>query len=820
MIRNYLKISLRNLKRHKLYSFINIAGLSVGLTVCILILMYVQFQWSFDQFNTKSDRIYRAWVKESYASGEKHFNVATPVPLGPTLKQNIPEVDAVTRIYAFNDVVKTESDQQETPESVMMVDPAFLKIFDFNLVRGDKNTVFGKPNSVVITPDIAKQFFGKQDPIQKTLSIKTGDKITNFVVTGIIKAPPANSSLQFQILIPFSNASAFFNQRFQHSWFNVSVETYVLLNKDITPTQLTGKLAAMMKQTLGEDYNRSHYTVGLQPLSDIHLNITYPTAIASVTNPVYSYILAVIALLILAIACINFMTLAISRSVFRGKEVGIRKTIGAERKQLITQFWGEAFLVTVIGLAVSSILATLFLPLFNQLAGTRLVLAFSWQTLLIIGGSALLISLIAGIYPALIISGLRPSEVLKGKVKITGNNSFFRKGMIVFQFALSIILIIGTIIINQQMEYVRTTDLGYKKDELVVLPSGFKPGPNTPVSKVFQDAQRRKQLLETKLKSISGIQEISASIYTPVQSSGWFNADFTDNQGQRHDFHFNVVDANFLSTIDAKMVEGHFFSKKNTSDEHRGIVVNEALVKRFGWKNPIGKRLPGPRFKNHQVIGVISDFHYQSLHTSIEPLVLAMNPDLIFSGIENISAVYPPSARYIIRLHTDNIPATMDRLKQVWKEIAPAVPFEYTFVDTALDNQYRQEERLGNIVMWGSLLAIVLACLGLFGLSVFSAQQRTKEIGIRKVLGSSVARIVVLLSKDFLALVGMGFMIAIPVAWFVMNRWLENFAYHINIGLGIFLLAGAIALLIALATVSWQSIRAAVANPVESLHNE
>ncbi|HKI43931.1 MAG TPA: ABC transporter permease [Balneolales bacterium] len=820
MIRNYFKIALRNLKRHKLYSFINIAGLSVGLTVCILILMYVQFQLSFDQFNSKSNRIYRAWEKESYASGEKHFNVATPVPLGPTLKQDIPEVEAVTRLYAFNDVVKSSNDQQATPEPVMMVDPSFLKIFDFNLLRGNKNTVFDKPNSVVITPEIAKQFFGQRDPIEQTLSIKTGDKVTNFVVSGIIKAPPANSSLQFQILIPFSNVSLFFNQRNQHSWFNVSVETYVLLNKGVTPEQLTGKLAAMMKQTLGDDYSRSHYTVGLQPLTDIHLNIKYPEAIALVSNPVYSYILAVIALLILAIVCINFMTLSISRSAFRGKEVGIRKTIGAERRQLMMQFWGEAFLVTVIGLAVSCVLATLFLPLFNQLAGIRLVLSFSWQTILIIGGSALLISLISGIYPALIISGLHPSEVLKGKIKIAGNKSFFRRGMIVLQFALSIVLIIGTIIINQQMEYVRTTDLGYKKDELVVLPSGFKPGPNTPVSKVFEEAQRRKQLLETRLNSIRGIREISACIYTPAQSSGWFNADFTDNQGQRYDFHFNVVDANFLSTIDAKMVEGRFFSKQNTSDEHRGIVVNEALVRQFGWKNPIGKRLPGPRFKNHQVIGVISDFHYQSLHTSIKPLVLIMNPDLIFSGIENISAVYPPSARYIIRLHTDNMPATITQLKQAWKEVAPAVPFEYTFVDNTLDNQYRQEEQLGNIVMWGSLLAIILACLGLFGLSVFSAQQRTKEIGIRKVLGSSVAKIVVLLSKDFLKLVGIGFLIAIPVAWFAMNRWLENFAYHIHIGPGIFLLAGAIALLIALATVSWQSIRAAIEDPVNSLRNE
>lgn len=826
MFKNYLKIALRNLLRNKLYSFINIVGLAVGLSVCILILLYVQFEWSFDTFNTKSDRIYRAWINIITSDGQSHRGAITPLPLGQALKENIPGVEATTRLYAFQDLVKTQSDAEGHPGQFMMADPAFFKIFDFKLLQGDKSTVFSSPNSIVLTPEMARRFFGKKDPLQQTLSIKIGEQYRDFSVTGIVETPPANSSIQYQMLMPFSNGRYMFPE-LRHSWFpKIYSTTYVLFQKGVQPNQMTGKLDDLVRQELGDQYRKGSYTIGFQPLTDIHLDTRYGEVIANVTNPAYAYILAVIALLVLVIACINFITLSVSQSTSRAKEIGIRKTIGAERRNLMFQLWGEALLITIFALALGVILSELFLPHFNQLTDTTLSLNFTWLKLLSITGMAFLVSLMVGVYPALVLSGLSPNEILRGKLKPlngTGRQDHFHKGMVIFQFTLSMALIIATFIVHSQMNYVRTTNLGYNKDELVVLPSGLSrlSGRGSSQSGSLVDKSRmRRRLLESKSQSIPGVRNISATIFTPVQLSGWYNIGFKDDQGQQQELHFNIIDMHFLSTMGIKLVKGRDFSESNISDQQNGIIVNEALVKHFGWKDPIGKRLPGPDFEDHQIIGVVQDFHYQSLYTPIEPLVLAMNPELILGGINRIILLTSPQPRYLIRLHSDNLPATMNQLKKVWSEVSPGTPFDYTFVDVVLDQQYRQSEHFSEIVTTGSILAIILACLGLFGLTSLMVVRRTKEIGIRKVVGASVTGVVILLSRDFLKLVGIGFLIAVPVAWYAMHRWLQNFAYRIHIGVGIFVLAGILAMVIALITVGWQAMRAARANPVEALRYE
>lgn len=820
MLRNYLKIAFRNLSKHKGYSFINIAGLSVGIASCILIALYVHNEWTFDQFHSRSDRIYRAWVREQYDNGDTYFNVATPLPLGPALEDNIPEAEVVTRVYGFTNLIRTSNDPQDQPEQIMMVDPSFFKIFDFNLLIGDKQTVFSTPGSVVLTTETARLLFGDRDPMQQTLSIKLGDQYKDFRVTGIIQAAPSNSSLQFGILIPFANAGELFTQEARDSWFNVFAETYVLLQENEPPDRLSGKLTAMMRQVLGDRYEESQYRVGFQPLKDIHLDTNYPTGLAKVSSPVYSYILSAIALLILAIACINFMTLSISRSTARAREVGVRKSVGAGRRHIMYQFWGEALLMTVLAFVLGVTLSELLLPFFNNLSGTVLELRYTWQAFFFFAGMILLVSFVSGIYPALVLSGFRPAEVLKGKLRMTGDQSFFRQSMVVFQFTLSIILMIGTLIVHKQMEYVRTTDLGYQKNQLLVLQSGISAGPKIPLGAVVEQGFRRKKMLESKLQSLSSVKHLSVSVFTPVQSAGWFNASFEDEQGQRQDFHFNIIDANFLNTMGIELVKGRGFSEKNISDQQRGLLVNEALVSHFGWKDPIGKRLPGSAFKDHEIIGVVRDFNYQSLHTAIEPLVLAMNPDLIFSGINNISINDAPTPRFTMSLQTGNLPATMDRLKNIWSEVAPGTPFDYTFVDAALDNQYRQEERLSKIVASGSILAIVIACLGLFGLATLAVVRRTKEIGIRKVLGASMGNVVLLVNKEFMRLIFIAFCIAGPAAWLVMHQWLKDFAYQATIGVEIFLVAGIVTFVVALVTVSWQSVQATLIDPVESLRSE
>lgn len=826
MLKNYFKIALRNLRRNKLFSFINISGLAVGLSVCILILFYVRFERSFDQFNTKENRIYRVWTRMKTPEGQTHLSAASPMPLGKALKENIPGVVAYTRLYVFQDLVKTTADVEGHPGRIMMADPDFFRIFDFKLLRGNRKTVFSKPNSIVLTPGMASRFFGKKDPLQQTLSVKLGNHYQEFDVTGIIQKSPANSSLKYSMLIPFSNARYMFSERMRHSWSLIFGSTYILFQNRIQPGQLTGKLNAMIRQEQGSHYRKGSFSLGFQPLSDVHLDTKYPQVIAEVTNPVYAYILAVIALLVLAIACINFITLSVSQSTSRAREVGIRKTIGAERKHLMLQSWGEAFLITAIAMCLGIVLSLITLPLFNRLTGIVLTFRFTWFIPLTFFGLTFLVSLIVGIYPALILSGMHPGEILRGKltpIMHGENKGYFYKSMVVFQFILSLTLIIATFIVHSQMNYIQTTNLGYNKNELVVLPAGFSSqpgGPGTHIDSLVDKSRIRRDLLRTKLQSQNGIENISATVFTPVQSLGWYDIGFKDNQGHEQYVHFNVIDENFLSTMGIKLVKGHGFSRNDISDQQDGIIVNQILVKQFGWKHPIGKRLPGSEFGNNQVIGVVKDFHYESLYKPIKPLVLAMNPRPILSGVNWMVMHSPPQPRYMIRLHSGNLPATMSRIRKTWTKIVPGSPFKYSFVDAALDRQYRQSERFSEIVTTGSILAIILACLGLFGLSSLLVVRRTKEIGIRKVLGASVTGIVVLLSEDFLKLVGIGFLIAVPIAWYAMHRWLENFAYHIHIGVWTFVLAGLLAMVIALLTVSWQSIKAAVANPVESLRNE
>ncbi len=820
MLKNYIKIAIRNLTKHKVYSVINIFGLAVGIACCVLIGLYVQNEWSYDEFHSNSDRLYRTWVHEDYGNNEIYFNSVTPIVLKPTLQENIPEVESVSRFHNFNNLVKKPDDSEAQSETLSMVDPSFFSMFDFPLLKGNTETVFSNPGSVVITKETAERYFGDSNALQKTMSIRIGENFEEFTVTGVIENPPNNSSIQFQFLIPFSNSSSMYSERAHTSWFNVSPETYVFLQEGTEAASLDSKLKAMMQGVLGDRYSESNYTVGLQPITDIHLNTQIPTGIAPVSDPTYSYILGAIALLILLIACVNFMTLSISRSTSRAKEVGIRKTIGAIRQHLMYQFWGEALLMTVLAFAFGIFMAEMLLPYFNALSGKSLQLAFSVDAVLFMTGATVLISLISGIYPALILSGFKPVEVLKGRLNLSADKNLFRQSMVVFQFTLSIALIAGTLIINDQLDYVRSKDLGFEKDQIVVLNTDIQPGPNNPMMKVIEQSNQVTDRIRSEVGSNSDIAGVSMAVYTPVQQGGWINADFRESDGRKRDFNFNIVDHQFLDTYQIDIVDGRDFSEANTSDARRAIIVNQALVHDYGWENPIGQRLPGLNFEDHEIIGVVENFHYMSLHTEVEPLVLAINPSIPFSGIDNIGFTASPSPRISLRISSGDIPATMDFLEKTWGSTVSGAPFNYTFVDQAVDNQYRQEEQLSEIVMFGSGLAIVIACLGLFGLASLMIVRRTKEIGVRKVLGASSSNIVMLVNKEFTKLVAIAFVIASPIAWYGMQQWLQDFAYRIEIGIGVFLLSGLIALAIAWITVSYQSIKATLINPVDSLRSE
>lgn len=818
MLKNYLKIAVRNLSNDKLYSVINIFGLAVGIACCILIGLYVQNEWSFDQFHSKSDRIYRAWEKERRHDGSEALNSATPVPLGQALQDNIPEVEQTAYLYQTSNLVQTSNRADALNQQMIVTDASFFNIFDFKLLRGNPSKVFKNPQSVVITRETARRFFGSEEPMQKTLKIRLGSKFYNFTVTGIIAKAPSNSSLKYYMLLPKENLKHLLPQKQLHSWFNIFGTTYVLLQKDPDPSQLKSKLSSMVKSILGKDvYRQTQFTIGLQPLTDIHHNTDFPKGLATVSDPAYAYILGAIALLILLIACVNFMTLSISKSSSRAQEVGVRKTLGALRQHLMYQFWGEALLMTLLALGLGITFAEILLPFFNELSGTSLQFHYTSLSVAAMLGGVLLISLIAGIYPAFILSGYRPVQVLKGRLSLSADKSLFRKTMVVLQFALSIALIIGTLIVHKQLNYVQNKDLGYQKNKIVVINSEL---PAAVGEQLIEQAFQRKRLLQNKLNSTTDVSDLAVSSYTPNQMAGWFRLGFRDDQDKERKIHGNIVDADFIPTLGIKVLKGRNFSNENPSDKQHAIIVNQALVDYFGWKHPIGQHLPGPKFRDHEVIGVVENFNYESLHTPVEPLAMAMSPKLLFSGVNNMSISNSPSPRYSLKISSSNLSATMSHIKQGWRQIAPGTPFEYTFVDQALDSQYRQEQRLSKIVTSGSVLAIVIACLGLFGLASLMIARRTKEIGVRKVLGASSSSIVLLVNKEFTKLVAVAFVIAVPIAWYAMQQWLQDFAYRIDIGAGIFLMAGLAALVIAWFTVSYQSVKATLINPVESLKSE
>tara|TARA_R100001143_G_scaffold63450_1_gene70540 strand:- start:4162 stop:6642 length:2481 start_codon:yes stop_codon:yes gene_type:complete len=826
MLKNYFKIAFRNLFKNKVYSFINIFGLAVGIACCLLIGLYVYNEWSYDEFHSKSDRLYRAWVHEDYGNDEIYFNSVTPPILASTLENNIPEIEKTSRLINFSNLVKRPAQSESVSETITMADPAFFEMFDFNRTRGDVTSFFNNPGTVVISEQTALQFFGEDDPIQQTLSIQIGDAFNDFTVVAVAEDSPLNSSIQFDILIPFSNDTKIYNPGALTNWFSVSVETYVLLKENSQIDEIDNKIQSMMVTELGNRYGDElsesdlTYTVGLQPITDIHLNTDIPEGIASVSDPIYSYILSAIALLILLIACVNFMTLSISRSTARAKEVGIRKTIGAARSNLMVQFWGEALLMTFFALFAGILLAELLLPQFNALSGTELQLRLSGNIVFLFVSVAVAISLVAGIYPALILSGFKPVEVLKGRLNLSGDKNLFRQTMVVFQFTLSIALIAGTMIISKQLDHMRSADLGYQKEQVIVLSTDFNAGPGTPISKTIEDASLLKERLEAELAGTPGIDLFSLSTFTPVQSGGWINADYRDQNDRKRYFNFNIVDHSFLDTYGINIISGRDFSIDNPSDQRRAILINQAMADDYGWENPIGQRLPGANFEDHEIIGLVENFHFESLHTDVKPLALTINPSILFSGIENIGFSASPTPRISLRFTTQDLPALMNQIEESWTLTAAGSPFNYTFVDQAVDSQYRQEERLSQIVFFGSTLAIIIACLGLFGLASLMIIRRTKEIGVRKVLGASSQSILFLVNKEFTKLVAIAFGFAAPIAWYGMNNWLQDFAYRIDLGVGIFLLAGFVVLVVAWLTVSYQSIKAAVANPVDSLRSE
>ena len=795
MIKNYLTVAIRNIARNKTFSVINILGLAIGMACCILILLYVQDELSYDQHHEHADRIYRI-ATEADVAGTRTQAAITPFPMGPALVKNYPEVIDTVRFYKGDDPQISVEDQYGHlffEDNVLFTDANVFEVFNFSLSQGDIETAFLEPFSIVITEAVAQKYFGKQNPLGQTLTLF---KKASFKVTGVLKDTAYNTHLQFDFL-----ASPILRET---DWMNHEYYTYLLLGQNDSAWELEGKLPNFIEIHAGEQHKAAGITFKyfLQPLTDIHLHSYLEFEIGPNGDIRYFYSFFIIAFFVLVLACINFVSLSMARSATRSKEVGIRKVVGANRVQLIHQFMDESILLAVLALLFALVLVEVSLPAFNAFIQRELVLDYtrSWQVTLALLGIVLFAGLVSGIYPALFLSAFQPVEVLTSTLRRGLKISRSRKTLVVFQFVISIILIIGTVVVYHQADYIRNKKLGFDKEHVIVMPNPGK-----------QLTERYRSILSTYRNVLNTSRSVSvpgrqfpSNLFRPSSDSA-----YPDGLMMNH----LQVDHEFISTYGLELIEGRDFSKDIAGDKYGAFILNEAALRKFGWSSDGNRKLEwvypeGGKLKveaQGDVVGVVKDFHYKSLHHEIEPLIIMTGDWFEY---------------FAIRIRSDDIAGTLSFLKAQWKEIAPNKPFDYFFLDDDYDKLYRAEKQIGTLFGLFSILAILVASLGLFGLASFTAQRRIKEIGIRKVLGASVSNLVLMLSKEFALLVGTANLIAWPIAYYAMNRWLQDFAYRIDLGIWPFIWSGLLTLLIASTIVSYQAWKVARTNPVDALRYE
>lgn len=817
MFKNYLKLTFRHLFREKLYSVINIVGLSLGAAVAILLFLFVRNEWSYDTFHEDHEQLYRVWVRE-YVEGEEYFNTRTPFILGTELADNFPEVESLVQFFNGNNLVRQGTFLEQEP--TLVASPSFLEVFNFPLKAGLPATALDEPTDVVLTEEMAMKYFGEAAPVGKTIDIQMGGDWQQFQVSGIIEAPPPNSSIDYHILLPLALVDQLVSQRAQTSWTIVLSSTYVCLQEGTDPAALRAKVERHLLPLVPEGYGPGEYQVGFQPLADIHLNNEFPPAYATVSDWRYPYIMGVIGLLVLLLAGINYVTLAVGRSVARAKEVGVRKVTGATRGQLMRQFWSEALLVAALSVGVGVLVAELALPAFNQLADQRLVIEYNASTGLILAGLVLSIGLIAGAYPALVLSGFSPIRTLRGTVSKLGRDKHLvLRGLVGAQFVLSVGLIICTLVIREQMQYLQNKNLGYHESQQLILPYNDRPSNEKGLRDIYQEGVQKAELLEQQLAGVEDVVSLATSSHT-FGTPGWTKVDYRDPAtNQVREFSLLGMDEEFIPTMDIQLTAGRNFSRDIGTDAEKGVIINETFARRFGWEQYIDQPLPPP-FEGYRLVGITENFNYASLHTAVEPLMMVMDFFPIIRIISNVNYGDMPSPKITIRLDSEDLSGTVQQIKEAWTDVAPNQPFNFEFVDDALQAQYQSEQRLRKIVSAATILAILIAALGLFGIATLTTARRTKEIGVRKVFGATELDIVLLLNRSFTWLVLGATLLAAPLSWYLMQQWLSDFEYQAGVSPLLIVAAGLAALLIAWLAVSYQSFRAARRNPVEALRYE
>jgi putative ABC transport system permease protein len=800
MFRNYFKTAFRNLGKSKLYSAINIFGLTVGLAACLLIGVYINHELSYDKFNSNANRIVRATMEYSSA-GTVNTVATTGTKVGPQFKRIFPAVEDYVRTFISHNVVKTGDKIFDEPH-ILYADPAFFKIFSFHIVEGDAASALNEPDKIVITQSMAKKYFGDEDALNKTLT--SGGK--DLRVSAVCEDVPQNSQIKFDFVTQFLNLG---NGVKDETWWTANWITYFLLRDEKSIAQFQQQVVEYMNTAdvrtdaglQGKDYLTYH----LEPLTRVHLYSTLQgfEPNGSIT---YIYMFAMIALFILIIACANYTNLATAQSAGRTSEIGMRKVMGATKKQVFMQFIGESAVLVFIAAVFAFVLAVFLIPYFNSITGKQFTADILVQPMPIIALLlfAILVSFFAGLYPALVLSGMHMMKVLKKGFTFTGgSNNMLRKTLIIAQFGISVFLIIYTIIILQQMHYMQTKNLGYDKDHVLVLPIGGSMYNNI-------------QTLKDAFSQVRGVQSVTASYETP-ENVGWGDGITATDERGKHDISLNAmpVDLDFIKTMKMQLLAGRDFQQadfammdtsNNNANYHQVFIINETLAKKIGWtpQQSIGRNIENRA--TGAVVGVVKDFNFSSLHNPIGPLIMFLGRDF--------------SRDFTLRIDGNDVQNTLARIEMVWKQRISDRPFDYHFLDDDYSKLYQAEQRTSQLFGVAAALAIILACLGLFGLAAFTTVQRKKEIGIRRVLGANISNITVLVAKNFLQLVGIAILIAIPLAWWAGNNWLQDFAFRIPVQAYVFVVTAIATALIALCTVAYQVIKVSLANPVKSLRTE
>jgi putative ABC transport system permease protein len=793
MLKSYFKTAFRNLKRHWAFFFINVVGLAIGMTACFLIFLYVIFELSYDDFNKKANRIYRIASELTTSSGTNN-NYYTSGPMALNMKIDFPEVQSMVR-FQPNSILIRKGDVKFQEEQTLFADSSLFSIFDFHLLNGNAHTALREPFSIVLSKTAAKKYFGFSNPVGQIVEM-TGWRVPA-KVTGIMEDIPENSQIKADMFVSMTTISQNWNTEMDKNWRDFNCISYVLLKPGAKAEILQGKLSAFLQRHYGQEMkaNQLYYKLFLEPLKKVYLHSRFSGMVTGNMN--YVYIFSVIALFILLIGSINFINLTTARATERAREVGIRKLIGASRKELAKQFLGESLLHCLAAFFFSIIVSYFLLPLFNQLAGKTISRGIFTNTqnipaLLLL---AVLIGIAAGIYPAVILSSYRPVLVLKGRFASGGKGVFLRRLLVITQFTISIILISGTIVVYRQLHYMRSKDLGFNKDQTMIITTN-----GDPAAPAFKE-------------QISSLIKVSSTTFSNRIPGGDYDISLTEVENKSGEMQSMVIgsligDFAFTNQYQLKLLAGRGFSKDFETDSAKSIILNETAVKSFGYSSP--EQAIGKTFvqwgDTGKIIGVVKDFNFNSLQYGVNPMSIRVSNHL---------------QSYIsIKINTANLQNTIASIKANWDKLIPNRPFQYFFLDEFFDRQYRDETRFGKLFVNFAILAILISCLGLLGLASYVTFQRTREISIRKVLGASISGLVSLLTKDFFKLVFIALLISIPIGWWTMNKWLQPFAYRIDIRWEIFGFAGLIAISVALITVSFQAIKAAATNPVKNLRTE